>query len=85
MTTTSGVIKSENWGKDKLTVVIEREGTRYTVAHFNPHEAALAEQAYQRRCARTSMTSRAPRAVQRHACRYAQRAVRRVQTREAED
>ena len=46
-TPTSGVIKSEKWGKDKLTVVVEREGVRYTVAHFNPHEEALAEQAYQ--------------------------------------
>lgn len=47
MMTTSGVIRSEKWGKDKLTVVIEREGVRYTVAHFNAHEEALAEQLYQ--------------------------------------
>lgn len=47
MTTISGVIQAEKWGKEKLTVVVEREGARYTVAHFNPHEATLAEQAYQ--------------------------------------
>lgn len=43
----SGVIKAEKWGKDRWEVVIEREGTRYTVARFELHEKALAEQMYQ--------------------------------------